>query len=76
MIIGIGLLVAITAVIVGAIATLVSDYTGGQYVHQLVLTAFALAALGYARGPDVRERVRRPDRPEPGVTGTTYTRTG
>jgi hypothetical protein len=70
MIIGIGLLTAITAVIIGAIATLVSDYTGGQYVHQLVLTAFALAALAWARGADIRERVRRPEPAEP--MGTTY----
>jgi hypothetical protein len=69
MIIGIGLLIALTAVAVGAAAVLASGFTAGQYTRDLVLLTFALAALGWARGADVRERVRRPE-PEP--VGTTY----
>jgi hypothetical protein len=72
-IIGLALLVALTAVAVGAAAVLASGFTAGQYTRDLVLLTFALAALAYARGPDIRERTRRPD-PEP--VGTTYTRTG
>lgn len=75
-IIGLALLVALTTLVVGGLAVILSGFTAGQFTRDLVLLVFALSALGYARGPDIRERVRRPDRPEPVQGGTTYSRTG
>lgn len=65
---GLGILAAIVVLVLGAILAVADDngYGGREYVRDVVLTAFALAALLYARA-HVRDRIYAVD-PTPYTT--------
>lgn len=58
------IVLAIAAVVIGAVAVFTSGYTAGNYVHDLVLLVLALAVLSLAQSGGALLKITNPKDPD------------